>query len=228
MTADSTTGVPLPADLPADLVDANADTVDWTHLVHGVLLTGTLDAPDLADVEIDGCRLERVRAIGGHIAQFALTDSVLAGCDLSGVDLPEARWERVTAAESRLAGCSFAGGFWLDVELVDGAAPRLDLRFATLRRVRFADVDLTGIDLTGATLDNVSFTGCAMAGAYVDQLNVKRAHFTDCDLTGAHGVEALRGASMDASTMQSLAGSMAAALGVRVDSQIRRAASSTG
>ncbi len=216
MTAEPTPGAPLPADLPADFVEARAGTLDWTQLVHGVLLTGTLDAPDLADVEIDGCRLERVRVIGGHIAQFALTDSVLAGCDLSGVDLPEARWERVSAAESRLAGCSFSGGFWLDVELVDGAAPRLDLRFATLRRVRFADVDLTGIDLTGATVDNVSFDRCVMPGAHVDQLNVMRAQFTDCDLSGAHGVEGLRGASVDTDTLQSLSGSMAAALGIKL------------
>lgn len=218
MAAEPTAGVPLPPDQPSGAVEAGVATVDWTRLVQALVLDGTLDAPALADVEIDGCRLERVRMIGGRIAQFAVTDSVLTGCDLSGVDLPEARWERVAASESRLAGCSFSGGVWLDVEIVDGAASRLDLRFATLRRVRFVGCDLAEVDLTGATLDNVTFETCAMAGAHVDQLSVKRAHFTGCDLSGARGVEALRGVSVDGPTMQSLGGSMAAALGIRVHS----------
>ena len=216
MADEPRAGAPLPPDLPAQLAETEMAAVDWARLVRGRTITGSLDDPDLDDVEIDGCRLERVRMIGGRIARGVVTDSEITGCDLSGVDLPDARWERVTATNTRLAGCSFSGGFWLDIDMVGGSASRLALRFATLRRVRFSGCDLAGLDLTGATLDNVAFESCALAGAHVAQLVVKRASFVDCALDGASGVEALRGASVDVPTVQSLGGAMAAALGIRV------------
>lgn len=206
---------PLRPDRPSALVGAAVTTLDPAVRIHSQLITGSLDAPDLDDVEVDGCRAERLRVIGGRIGRLAVMDVEAVGCDLSGVELPDVTWERVQLIDCRLAGCAGTSALWRDVELRDVRAPRLALRYATLRRVVLADCDLTGVDVTGATFDGVTLQRCALGDAELSGLTVRRAHLEGCDLAGARGVEALRGATVDASTLTSLAGPMSAVLGIR-------------
>lgn len=209
---------PHTPDLPPTLDDG--DCAGWTDgdRVEGRLLRGlTADTDTLPDgIQLDGVRLERVRAVGGQLRRWRLVDVVLDDCDLAGVIAERGEIGRVEIHGGRANGTA-----WIDGELrdlvVDGLrAKHLVLRASTLRRVRFVDCELPNLDLTGARLDHVAFQRCLLTGAEFHDAQVLAATFTECDLSGALGVDRLRGATVDALGLTSLAGSMAQFLGIGV------------
>jgi uncharacterized protein YjbI with pentapeptide repeats len=202
--------------VPTGLLAQRVDEVDFGDLVEQRSISGTAEALALDDVEVSGSALDGLRLIGGRLTRCQFTDVSIVECDLSGVDVPDGRWHRVGVTHSRLAGVTVAGGIWQDVTLTDVRATKLDLRFATVRRTRFVRCDLTLADFTGATLDGVLFEGCQLPEARFAQVTVKRAEFVDCDMSATLGVEALRGAVVDATTLLSLAGPLAATVGIQV------------
>ncbi|WP_222192189.1 pentapeptide repeat-containing protein [Modestobacter italicus] len=208
--------LPAPPQLPADLTEEHLLAADLTAHVEQRALHGEVEDVLLDDVEVSASRLARLRLIGGRITRCQFTDVEVVDSDLSGVDVPDSRWQRVAVRDSRLAGVSVAGSTWSDVTLTDVRAARLDLRFATVRRARFTRCDLSALDLTGATLDGVVFEDCRLVEARFAQLTVKRAEFVDCDTSAAVGVDSLRSAVVDATTLMSLAAPMAATLGLRL------------
>jgi uncharacterized protein YjbI with pentapeptide repeats len=96
---------------------------------------------------------------------------------------------------------------------------RVDLagfRFARLQRVVFEDCVLREADFSDARCRWVRFDGCdltgaAFAGAQFDDSALRR-----CTLDGITGVAGLRGAAFEWPAIVGLAGTLAAALGLRV------------
>lgn len=168
------------------------------------------------DVEIERAEVANVALDGGRVTRLVLGASVVRAVSLVEVDLSDGRLDDVTLSASRWAGCVIDGGTWESVTLEDVRALRLSARQATWRQVTWRGCDLTGLDLSGARLDRVRFENCTMVDTEFAGATVKATEFVDCELAGVRSIGALRGATVDLTTLTSMAGAMAATFGIRV------------
>lgn len=175
-----------------------------------------MGAPDLDDVEIEDSEVVGVSLDGGRVTRLVLADCTVRSVSLVETDLSDGRLDRVAVSGSRWASCVVDGSTWEAVTLDDVRALRLSARQATWRQVTWRDCDLTAVDLSGARLDRVRFERCVLADAEFAGATVKRAEFVDCDLSGVRTVASLRGATVDLTTLTSMAAAMAATFGVTV------------
>jgi uncharacterized protein YjbI with pentapeptide repeats len=203
---------PPPAERTPLLLGACDPTV--RHV--GVRVAGTADRLDLDDVEIEDSELAAVSLDGGRVTRLVLSGCTVRSVSLVEVDLADGRIDHTGVTGSRWASCVVDGGTWDEVTLDDVRAVRLSARQATWRQVTWSDCDLSAVDLSGARLDRVRFERCTMVDAEFAGATVKRAEFVDCDLGGVRSITALRGATVDVSTLTSMAGAMAATFGVTV------------
>lgn len=183
----------------------------------GVRVEGTAAGLIVDDVEIDDAEITALELDGGRVTRLVLTDSAVRAVSLVEVDLSDGRWSGVDASECRWASCVVDGGTWERVTVHDVRALRLSARQATWRQVTWRDCDLTGLDLTGARLERVRFERCAMTDTDFSAATVKSAEFVDCDLGGVRNVGSLRGATVDVPTLTSMAATMAAGFGLKID-----------
>lgn len=182
----------------------------------GVRVTGGVDRLDLDDVEIEDAELVAVSVDGGRMTRLVLSGCTVRSVSLVEVDLSDGRVDHTDVTGSRWASCVVDGGTWDAVTFDDVRAVRLSARQATWRQVTWRDCDLTAVDLSGARLDRVRFERCTMVDAEFAAATVKQAEFVDCELAGVRSIGALRGATVDLSTLTSMAGAMAATFGVNV------------
>jgi uncharacterized protein YjbI with pentapeptide repeats len=180
--------------------------------------SGELDpAAELAEDMAVGVALDGVDLAETRRSPLTLVDSVLRRCDLSA-----AVWQAMTMRQVELLDCR-ALGLRLSVDLgqdvyVEGG--RFDSATLRISRVRglvvfdgctFTDAmiggDLSAVVFTGCTFENAEFAATAAAG---------------CDLRGsrlggARGLATLRGARVTADQTVTIAGRLAAELGLTVE-----------
>jgi uncharacterized protein YjbI with pentapeptide repeats len=168
--------------------------------------------PTLRGVHIAGQRLSGAEPVDG----LEVDDVVLTDCDLAGLVADRARARRLRISGGRLRGVTWTGSLIDDVSIEGVTAADVAVRFSTLRRTVIVDSVLPGLDLTESTFDRVRFERCDLRGARFDHCRVQELRIEGCDLSGATGVEALRGASVHPDDAGSMALSLAAAVGLRV------------
>ena len=124
--------------------------------------------------------------------------------------------DHVRCADSRLTGFQWPEGDARDVLLRDCRADLASFRFATLQRTTLAGCVLRDADFQGARLESVCFLDCDLSGASFAGARFERSELRGCRLDGLRGVEGLAGAALEWPAIVELAGTFAAALGVRV------------
>jgi uncharacterized protein YjbI with pentapeptide repeats len=209
---------PAPPDLPDTLRQVDdVDLADEAYL-SGLLVSGA----DLAGRPVDLAEIERCRFAGGSLSGATLSQATLVDCHAGRADWANLHAERSRMRRVEFTGCRLTGMQWTDGVLRDVAFRdcRLDLagfRFSTLTDVAFTGCVLSRADLTRATLAGVTFDGCDLTGAQFSQVKVESARFARCDLDGAGGIADLRGAVVAADDLIPLAHTLAAALGIVIE-----------
>jgi uncharacterized protein YjbI with pentapeptide repeats len=187
------------------------------------------------DVELVGLDLPAER-----LTRLSLETARVKGCRLEGAELRGARFARVV-----FDTCDFANTSWFDCELTDVAF--LDCRFtgASLSGGRLSEVVLRACQLRLAKLSHLGrphalLERCDFRGALLMESDFCDVRFADCDLEsvelfnvdlkgndlrdnelgGLKGVGCLRGATIDALQLLSLAPALAAHVGLTVEEAI--------
>jgi len=96
------------------------------------------------------------------------------------------------------------------------------MQYVSFRQQRFVatlfeDCDLRDGDFQAADLRGAAFIRCDMTHVQLSNASLDGARFEDCTLEMARGVSALQGATVGVKEMLSLAPSMAAALGITIE-----------
>ena len=147
-----------------------------------------------------------------------LIDSRLRDPEIATLAAPESTWRGVAAEGGRIGVLECPAARWDSVALQGVRVGFLSLRDATLVDVRLDDCRVDTLDLSGADVTRLSLAGCT-----VGELLVSRTRLADVDLRGAElsridDAAALAGAVVGASQLIDLAPLLAAALGLRVQS----------
>lgn len=201
---------------------------DVTRVVEPVLLDGehregelyereSLDSLDLTGITLQECVLTGV----------SLNDTDLRGarfleCTFTDLFAPVLRAARTSWRETLLRGTRWGSAELYDsvldgVHLDGGKLDHVNLRGARLADVLVSDCIIGELDLTGVRATRVAFRDCT-----VGTLTLDGASLTDVDLRtssfrGIHGLDGLRGATIDDRQLQELAPLLAASMGVRVE-----------
>jgi uncharacterized protein YjbI with pentapeptide repeats len=112
-------------------------------------VTGEHLSVNAAFVELNGCRLDAVAMVGGHLRRSRLVDCLVMGCDLTGVVLEDCNLLRVEFHDCRMSAfqtpeCRFEDVGFFNCKL-DGA----NFRMSTWKRSHFDGCDLAEADFYG-------------------------------------------------------------------------------
>lgn len=195
-------------------------------------------ADDLVpDADLDGLRFERVE-VPSNLAGITLLECELADCSASQLGLRGARL--LEARISRIAVPSLAaqGSSWRDCELIDSRIGAIEAGGAELRRVvvegsklgwvNLREADVSDVVFKNCTFDEIDFGGATAArvafeNCVTDKLTLTRATAEHLDLRGLEfraieGLEGLRGAILTHEQVAYMAETLAAHVGITIES----------
>lgn len=177
----------------------------------------TTGVSSLTCATFDRMQLERVSFRDARLTSVIFTDALLQNCDLAGVKAESSSMLRTEIVDSRLTG-----GSWSECTLRHVCFRSCRMQYASFRQQKFGaglfeDCDLRDSDFQAADLRGATFVRCDLTHVQLSNASLDGARFEDCSLDLARGVGALRGATMGVKEMLSLAPSMAAALGITID-----------
>ena len=149
--------------------------------VGGATLTGDLArGTEIADLDLEECRLEAGVLERSTWRRCRLTDCTLTGLNLSMSTFVDVRFADCTLLESKAQAVNWTG-------LTTSSLAQQTLGF---ERCRLDYGSFMGIDGRG-----MRFTGCSLVDADFGEADLREVEFVDCDLSGARFAGAdLRGA----------------------------------
>jgi uncharacterized protein YjbI with pentapeptide repeats len=171
------------------------------HSARGVeIVRSRFTDADLGAAQLRGLRLSDCEVVTSNLANLVAIDGTLERCAFSACRLTGFSWPG-TLEEVRFSDC------------------RIDLAafgHARFRRAVFEGCLLADADFRDARFDSVAFHRCDLTTATFSGARFERSEIRGCTLDGIRGVDGLHGAALDWEDVVGLAGSMAAALGIRV------------
>ncbi|MFC5928709.1 pentapeptide repeat-containing protein [Cryobacterium melibiosiphilum] len=209
-------------------------------LIDPIRLHGITDSDGAALGRGDGC--EALRFTGVSLGERDLTGATFEECEFVGVDLHDAALRGITVSESIFTDLhapvfSAPRSTWRDVRLDHARIGSMEAYEATLRSVHIDGSKLDFVNLRNATLTDVLLSNCIIDELDLGSATLQRVELQNCrigtlDVTGArctdvdlrssefsaiHGLEGLRGATIDDAQLALLAPLLAAHLGIRVE-----------
>ena len=159
-------------------------------------ITGEHPSVNASFVELNGCRLDAVAMLGGHLRRSRLVDCQVIGCDLTGVVLEDCNLLRVEFRDCRMSAfqapeCRFEDVGFLACKL-DGA----NFRMSTWKRSDFDGCDLAEADFYGAKMPESWLSSCNLTGAELSKATLTGSRLTHSTLDRVRGGEALRGVTI--------------------------------
>ena len=195
-----------------------------TLLKQDMTLTGLQSA--MADVSnlrlksavIQESVLEYAMLGGIRIEKFSVQDCRFDHCDFTAALLAESSWHSNVVVHSRCTGLQLQNSLLKHVRFSHTKLDMANFRFARLEHVVFENCVITGLDLYQAQLKHVVFRQCV-----IEDVEWSGAQLTDVDLTEAtivsgKGLGGLRGATISAEQLVTLAPYFAAEIGLKIAS----------
>jgi uncharacterized protein YjbI with pentapeptide repeats len=152
----------------------------------------------------------------GERAGLRLVDEELADASLANVDARDGELVRVVLRRCRLTGLLLTEGKLRDVVVADSRADLASFAACTLEQVVFEDCRLEGSSFQEARLRFVRFERCDLSEADLSGTRCEHVELRGCTLDGVRGADGLHGAAMPWGDILGSAGTLAAALGIRV------------
>jgi uncharacterized protein YjbI with pentapeptide repeats len=172
---------------------------------------------DLAEAEIEQCRLSKVSLAGVRGSGTTLVDCEIDQSDLANAVFEGGGLRRVRVTDCRLTGLTFLDGMVRDVTFRASKVDMVNFRSSTLLNVAFVGCDLTRADFYGTDLRGAVFTDCVLTGAQFSQAKMTGTRLAGCDLSGIGGVASMAGASIRADDVMALTELFAAELGITIE-----------
>ncbi|WP_241385306.1 pentapeptide repeat-containing protein [Rhodococcus sp. CH91] len=219
MAARSTTHPPK---VEAPKLGGLTDSDDGELHAHGTFENTSYTNTDLSGQDLTGI----------VVAECAFTAPVVADSDLTSARFRDTRLDRMQAPnffaprsslhrvgirDSRIGALDLFDADLRSVTVAESKLGLVNLRAATVRDVIFRDCILDELDLGDGTFTRVAFENCS-----VGVLDVHRAKLDHVDLRGLRidsirNMGGLKGATISAHQVVTLAGQFAAHLGLRIE-----------
>jgi uncharacterized protein YjbI with pentapeptide repeats len=170
-------------------------------------------------VELTDVWLQSVDARDATLPRIAARDTLVADCDLSNSRWPGASLVWVDLVACRATGFDLTEATLRHVTFRDCKLDLALFRFMRTESVSFVDCILTGADFSGATLAGAVFDSCDLSGVDLSFADLDRADLRTSRFDSVRGVGSLRGATIGAAQLVTLAPALAAELGIRVEAE---------
>jgi uncharacterized protein YjbI with pentapeptide repeats len=167
-------------------------------------------------LEMERCKLSDTKLSGLRVAKSSFTETTFVNCDLANAGARDTSLLEVELKDSRMTGSSWSECAFRDTTVEQCRADLTTFRFSRFRRTVFRKCNLRGADFQNADLTGTSFEGCDLRNAKFSNAKMAKTRFADCDLLGISGVTSFAGAIIDSDDLQSLAFSLAGALGITI------------
>ncbi len=175
-----------------------------------------LDGRDLTGIGFGECELFRVSLHETKLRGASFSECLATDLHAPVFSAPRSSWRDVCIDHARLGSVEAYEATLRSVHVDGSKLDFVNLRNATLTDVRISNCVIDELDLGSANVQRLELQNCR-----IGTLDVGGAKLKDVDLRGGdfsviHGLEGLRGATIDDAQLSQLAPLLAAHLGVRV------------
>jgi uncharacterized protein YjbI with pentapeptide repeats len=175
------------------------------------------DGRDLTGISFGECEFTKVSLHETKLRGASFSECLAADLHAPVFSAPRSSWRDVRIEHARLGSVEAYEATLRSVQIDGSKLDFVNLRNATLTDVLFSNCIIDELDLGSATVHRLQLQNCR-----IGTLDVGGAKLTDVDLRGGdfsavHGLEGLRGATIDDAQLSQLAPLLAAHLGLRVE-----------
>jgi len=218
---------PVDTRAPRITVTEPTDLDDWVP-APGDLLTGDrvegrrVDVLDVAgerlpDLEIEECVIDTLRADDADLRGLRVRDTVVGTLDAPVLRASSSTWREVRIAGGRVGSAELYDAGLNGVEFVGMKLGFVNLRGSTVTDVVFRDCVVDELDVADARLLRVSFDGTSVRAVEGTNVRVEHVDLRRADLVRVERLDGLRGATIGADQLVTLAPLLAAQAGYRVE-----------
>jgi len=218
---------PVDTRAPRITVTEPTDLDDWVP-APGDLLTGDrvegrrVDVLDVAgerlpDLEIEECVIDTLRADDADLRGLRVRDTVVGTLDAPVLRASSSTWREVRIAGGRVGSAELYDAGLNGVEFVGMKLGFVNLRGSTVTDVVFRDCVVDELDVADARLLRVSFEGTSVRAVEGTNVRVEHVDLRRADLVRVERLDGLRGATIGADQLVTLAPLLAAQAGYRVE-----------
>jgi uncharacterized protein YjbI with pentapeptide repeats len=185
------------------------------------------EAKRYTGVNFDGRDLTGISFGECEFAGFSLHETKLRGASFSeclAADLhapvfsaPRSSWRDVQINHARLGSVEAYEATLRSVHIDGSKLDFVNLRNATLTDVLLSNCIIDELDLGSATVQRLELHKCRIGTLNVGGAKLKDVDLRSSDFLAIHGLEGLRGATIDDTQLSQLAALLAAHLGLRVE-----------
>ena len=172
----------------------------------------SVTALDLSDV-----RLEKMLLTAAQCERINARDVVVKGGDMSAANFSNGAWNRAEFINCRMTGVDFSKTALHDVLFRGCLLTMANFRFADLRRVKFIDCSMSEADFLSARLVDGVFETSNLESAIFEKAACTKVDLRTSELIDLVGWKSLKGVTIDAVQLMSVAPHLANELGLRVE-----------
>jgi uncharacterized protein YjbI with pentapeptide repeats len=200
-----------------DLVDNDGSLLRRGDSRDAERYSGTdLGGADLTGITFRECEFRAVSLNEAKLRGASFSECVAADLHAPVLTAPHSTWRDVRIERSRLGSVEVYEANLRSVEITGSKLDFVNLRDATLLDVVFSDCVIDELDLGSATIRRMELRDCR-----IGTLELAGAKLTDVDLRSSdfsaiHGLDGLRGATIDDAQLSLFAPLLAAHLGILV------------
>lgn len=172
---------------------------------------------DLTGITFRECEFRTVSLADTNLRGATFSDCIAADLHAPVFSAPRSRWRDVRIEHSRLGSVELYDAGLRSVHIDGSKLDFVNLRNAVITDMLLSNCIIDELDLSTATVQRLELQNCR-----IGTLDVANATLTDADLRSSdfgavHGVEGLRGATIDDAQLSLMAPLLAAHLGLVVD-----------
>ncbi|TFD29025.1 pentapeptide repeat-containing protein [Cryobacterium cryoconiti] len=217
MARAKTRGPQLDPIVLAGLTDADGSDLRAGDSREAERFTGCdLSGRDLTGIGFQECELRGVSLSDTQLRGASVADCVAGELHASVFSAPRSSWRDVSIEHSRLGSVELYEATLRSVHIDGSKLDFVNLRGATLTDVLLSDCIIEELDLGGATVQRLELRNCRIGTLDVTRATLKDADLRSSDFSAIHGLEGLRGATIDDAQLSLLAPVLAAHLGIIV------------
>jgi uncharacterized protein YjbI with pentapeptide repeats len=177
---------------------------------------------DLGGLDLTGISFRECEFRGASLNETKLRGASFSECVASELHAPvfsspRSTWRDVRIEHSRLGSVEIYEANMRSVQVDGSKLDFVNLRNANLTDVLFSDCIIEELDLSSSTVQRLELRNCRIGTLDLGNATLKDADLRSSDFSAIHGIEGLRGATIDDSQLALLAPLLAAHLGIRVD-----------
>lgn len=171
---------------------------------------------DLADVTFTECRLQNVSLHEANLNRVTFAESTLAGINAPVFSAPHSSWWNTAIENARVGSGELYDSVFRSVTFAGGKLDYLNFRYAKLTDVLFTGCIIDELDFSQAKLIRVAFEDCRIGTLHASGTAMQDVDLRANEIDRIVSLAGLKGASIDEYQLQLLAPALAQELGISV------------